>query len=562
MKRRNLIYRIIPAITLLLLLALAGCTVANRPAAPRQFTILAINDVYRIEGLNDGRKGGLARVRALRRMLEEESLAVLFLHAGDFLYPSLLSDRYDGEQMVDLLNLMDGDPKRFDERMFVTFGNHEFDKGRLRDAERLDGRIEQSQFDWLGSNIVFEKDQSGAPTVRSENLLEHRIVDIGGVKVGLFSLTTDMVQPAYVTSFEPPLTVAQRLSRRLRDQGAEVVVALTHLKVTEDEAILRRLGSDGPDLIIGGHEHHQIKRCVSVGDAVRCILKADADAVTATVARIEIDETGPVLSSSRFHPLSDRVVPDPVVAARVSYWLDRYADEYCGQAGPDCLEQIIGWTAVELVAEEHRIRQYETNVGDWAADEMLRGFNRFEQRGEAAKIAFINSGALRFNQNIPPGKITERELKELLPYPVELLKMELSGRRLKQVLEHAADAWPGSGSWLQISGFTFRHRPDNPAGKRITDLRFSQDNGGGVIADDDRFLAVTSRFLRGGGDGYAMLMQIPDSRVALPSTPIELKDILRKTLRDAGRQGIAPQCDGRIRSPANPCLRENRRTPG
>jgi len=437
--------------------------------------------------------------------------------------------------------------------MFVTFGNHEFDKRRLRDAERLERRIEQSQFDWLGSNIVFKKDQNGEPAVRSEHLIDHRIVDIGGIKVGLFSLTTDMVQPAYVASFEPPPSVAQLLSRLLRDQGAEVVVALTHLKVTEDEAILRRLGSDGPDLIIGGHEHHQIKRCIPVDGADRCVLKADADAVTATVARIEIDETGPVLSSSRFHPLTDRVELDPVVAGRVSDWLNRYADEQCGQAGPDCLEQVIGWTAVELVAEEHLIRQYETNLGDWVADRMLQGFNRLEQRGDSAKIAFINSGGLRFNQNIPPGKINERELKELLPYPVELLKIELSGRLLKQVLEHAAEAWPGSGSWLQISGFTFAHRPDDAEGGKITNLRFSEANGGGVIADDDRFWAVTSRFLRGGGDGYSMLMQIPDSRVAPPKTAVELKDILRKTLRAAGRQGIAPRCDGRIRSPTDPC---------
>ena len=554
MKRRNSIHRIIPAIALLLLLsALAACAVASRSTAPRQFTILAINDVYRIEGLNDGRDGGLARVRTLRRMLESKSPAVLFLHAGDFLYPSLLSDRYDGEQMVDLLNLMDGDPERFDKRMFITFGNHEFDKRRLRDAKRLDRRIEQSQFDWLGTNIVFKKNPNGEPTVRSEHLLDHRIIEISGVRVGLFSLTTDMVQPAYVASFESPLAVAKRLSRRLRDQGAEMVVALTHLKVTEDEAILRRLGGDGPDLIIGGHEHHQIKRCVPIDGAARCVLKADADAVTATVARIEIDETGPTLSSSRFYPLTDRVEPDPAVAARVTYWLDRYTKEYCGVTAPDCLEQVIGWTAVELVAEENRIRQYETNLGDWVADEMLRGFNRLEQRGEPATVAFINSGSLRFNQNIPPGKITERELKELLPYPVELLKIELSGRQLRDVLEHAADAWPGSGSWLQIGGFTFEHRPESAEGKKITNLRFSQANGGRAIDDDDRFWAVTSRFLRGGGDGYSMLMQIPASQAIAPKTAIELKDILKDALRAAGRQGIAPPCDGRIRNPDNPC---------
>ena len=63
------------------------------------------------------------------------------------------------------------------------------------------------------------------------------------------------------------------------------------------------------------------------------------------------------------------------------------------------------------------------------------------------------------------------------------------------MLEHATEAWPGSGSWLQISGFTFAHRPDDAEGSKITNLRFSEATGGEVIDDDDHFWVVTSRFL-------------------------------------------------------------------
>ena len=38
--------------------------------------------------------------------------------------------------MVDVLNLMDGDAAGFDHRMFVTFGNHEFDRGKLEQANK------------------------------------------------------------------------------------------------------------------------------------------------------------------------------------------------------------------------------------------------------------------------------------------------------------------------------------------------------------------------------------------------------------------------------------------
>lgn len=54
--------------------ALLGAGAASRIAAPspspardRTAVLLAINDVYRIEGLQEGTIGGLARVRALRK---------------------------------------------------------------------------------------------------------------------------------------------------------------------------------------------------------------------------------------------------------------------------------------------------------------------------------------------------------------------------------------------------------------------------------------------------------------------------------------------------------------
>ena len=41
--------------------------------------------------------------------------------------PRSKSRVFKGEQMIDAMNNLDGDPKKFDARMFVAFGNHEFD---------------------------------------------------------------------------------------------------------------------------------------------------------------------------------------------------------------------------------------------------------------------------------------------------------------------------------------------------------------------------------------------------------------------------------------------------
>lgn len=53
------------------LVALVVLLTAQPIRADRSAAILAINDVYRIEGADHGRTGGLARVRTLRKELEE-----------------------------------------------------------------------------------------------------------------------------------------------------------------------------------------------------------------------------------------------------------------------------------------------------------------------------------------------------------------------------------------------------------------------------------------------------------------------------------------------------------
>ena len=62
--------------------------VTSAPQVERRVTLLAINDVYRIGGVERGRRGGLPRVRTLRRELEVKDRDLIVLHAGDVIYPS------------------------------------------------------------------------------------------------------------------------------------------------------------------------------------------------------------------------------------------------------------------------------------------------------------------------------------------------------------------------------------------------------------------------------------------------------------------------------------------
>ena len=532
-------------LTCLLLPWLTACSVlpwssedADEGVTPEKpLTILVINDVYRLDNL--------PYVRHLRASLEQSEGDVLMLHAGDFLFPSLLSQRYDGEQMVDVLNYLDGDGAAFDEHMFITFGNHEFEKGKLKHAPLLQSRITESQFAWLGTNVEFKSIEPGRQMVQADNLLPSKLITLNGVKVGVLSATTDVKGADYIRRFIPPMQAVRTTSRALRQQGAQVVIALTHLTLKEDRALLEQLGDDAPDLIAGGHEHD--RQSVQVNG--RRIVKADADAMSAAVVRL--DAANPKQSSVTFVDLPGKYVPDAGVVARINQWDAHFAEGFCGEKGESnaCLTQVLGKTAVDLIAEELTIRRFETNLGNWLADTARTSF-----ADQGAQIAFLNAGGMRLNQNIPAGELNRRHLDTLFAYPTRLAMIRLSGAQLQAVVNHAITDWTGNGRWLQVSGFAFKH---NPATGTAEQLSLITPQGLRPIQADETLLAVTNDYLldaSGDQDGYRML---GENLIVAPDQPrLELKDKVLEALQQAGSAGIAPRVEGRVCNASKPgvCL--------
>lgn len=515
----------------------------------RVFRVLHLNDVYRTEGLADGR-GGLARVRTLRTTLEEGCEGgVLVTHGGDALFPSLPSRSLKGAQMIEALNLLDGDADAFDERLVLTFGNHEFDKSKAKDAAMLQQRIDESGFAWLDTNLTWAEATEEMVGIRSEKLHTERLLDIAGVKVGLFSLTIGSKVPAYVSYIDDDHTgVARTRSTALREQGADVVIALTHLNATDDIALLDALGPDGPDLVLGAHDHvlqtHEVDG--------RLVLKGDADAVRVRVAEITVDPEGgiDVRVSADGVELGPELPPrDPAVQAVIDARLAAFQADFCGEDGPDCLSRPLSVARTDLVAEEYRIRTTETNLGDWVADLMRESFAE-----DGVQIALMNSGGLRLNQNIASGTpLTRQIVEELFAYPSPMDLIEIDGATLQQVLDHSVEDWTGSGHWLQVSGLAFRH--DRDAGRAV-DAALLTPDGPIPLDPDATYRVVTVRYLLDPGigdqDGYDMLSL--DQRVEAAAGGRDLKQVVLDALTTAGDEGIAPRVEGRICAPDGPCL--------
>lgn len=538
------------------LTSLAACTSAAPPSPKatserpaRTAVLLAINDIYRIEGVEGGRQGGLARVRSLRKELEREHPDLLLLHAGDLLYPSFASRMYNGEQMISVLDQLDGSDQ-MDERLFITFGNHEFEKWKKKDAGILAARIAESQFTWLGGNVTLAENDDGRPFAASGKVERSVIIESGGIRIGLFGLTIPTAGVEYA-GFAGPNETARELTAELRRSGAEVVVAVTHLNAADDRDLLETLGAEGPDLILGGHDHE--KMAFQVGG--RWVIKADADARTASVIKLRLG-SGPVEVSYEHRPLGEGQPGSPKadasVQALVDRWQTRHESEFCAKTNEpaNCLETVYGRTRTELEGEENKIRGRETSLGDWIADRMLETFAPC-----GAQIAFLNAGTLRLNQDLAAGSaLTRRQVEELFGFSTPLHLIRMNGNLLQKTAEQSVYGWPGSGTWLQIAGWAFVHDSGN---KAATGLALLTPSGARPVRPDEEILAVTGDYLVnpeiGDQDGYTFLpiAEVP----GCPASGKDIKDVVIEALRAAEPQGIAPRAEGRICQGAEePCL--------
>ena len=507
----------------------------------RSFQVVHVNDTYRIEGVAGA--GGMARVRALRASLPGD---VLLTHGGDFLGPSFLGRTFNGAQMVDVMNLLDGKDgseaaeDAEDQLMFVTFGNHEFDDDDMDDVLQLQERMDESEFGWLDNGINWAQNDVGESVLFHERLSPTALVTANGVKVGLYSLTIDKSQPAYVTGFAEPVEAARTAIEGLRSEGAEVVIGITHLAMDDDLAMLEELGDDGPDVVFGGHEHHAQSAEAPKGSG-RFVHKGDADALSAVVATVDVAADGTVSVSAELRPLDTAAPADEAVQARVDAWLDRHEVAYCREYfdGEDgCLSKELTTTNTMFEAEELVIRRFETSLGSHASDLALAHY-----APQGAQVAFLNSGSMRLNQNLPAGSpITQQVVEELLPYSSGIVLLELDGATLQAVIDHSVEDWTGNGHWLQLAGMAWRHDPDKG---KATDLHLLTPEGPVKVKPDTVIKAAVMEYLvntKYDQDGYTMLK--PEMVIA--EDDIDLKGLLRADFAANEATGISPAVKGRI----------------
>ena len=109
------------------------------------------------------------------------------------------------------------------------------------------------------------------PSARIQGNFDDRYVmrEIGGVGVGILGLAypktpwTTSSKNIEGLEFQTPVDVARQFIPRMRDEGARLIVMLTHLGLAADKHLAEAIS--GIDVIVGGHSHNRMGEAHRVG---------------------------------------------------------------------------------------------------------------------------------------------------------------------------------------------------------------------------------------------------------------------------------------------------------
>ena len=140
-----------------------------------------------------------------------------------------------------------------------------------------------------------------------------------------------------------------------------------------------------------------------------------------------------------------------------------------------------------------RNRAGESALGDLIADA--------QRQAMATDFAFMNPGGIR--ADLESGEVTWGELFLVQPFNNYLVKMELTGQQIFELLDQQFPPRQNYPRMLQVSGLTYTWDASQPQSNRILEVR--QD---GVPLDKAKTYTVTvNSFLAEGGDRFRVFVK-------------------------------------------------------
>ena len=487
----------------LLLFCLAGTVYAEEnypkdirpvPAADLsgKVVILQSNDVH-------GAIEGYAKMAALREAYEKLGAEVILADVGDFSQGDANVSMSSGADAFTMMNAAG--------YTVATLGNHEFDYG----YEQLRKNLQKAEFPVICANVFENGSEILEPVFMytAEN----------GCRIGFIGLETEESK----TKANPNLTIgltfyggsdmyriAEEQARTLRQNGADIVIALAHLGVSDEAADGGNRSLDlykntsGIDFILDGHSH----TVMTGGNAGEAIQSTGTKFQYVGVLVVSADGK----PEDHYLVETEQITPDEAAAASVEAKKikERVDAEY---------EVKIADSEVDFEGDWEVYWTREANSGNLITDAMLWYIRKDPSALKVPEdhlVAVINCGAIR--DGIPAGEVTKRMIKTVYPFGNTLTISYVTGEELLELLEASTYCTPKPiGAFPHTGGISFTLDTTKEydqgslypgstyyAPESIRRVTVNSVNGK-PFSPEDTYALAANNFMSAGGDTYFVL---------------------------------------------------------
>ncbi|EAU39585.1 conserved hypothetical protein [Aspergillus terreus NIH2624] len=454
-------------------------THACERSTPPDLRLIHYNDVYHVEPGSAEPVGGVPRFQSVVNYYRSDPRFagqpdILTFFSGDAFNPSLESTVTKGRHMVPFLNKVGTD--------VACLGNHDLDFG----VAQLRHLRSQCKFPWLLANVLDPALGQDVPIANCERTW--MLTSSNGIKVGVIGLgerewlgTINSLPPDLI--YKSASKTAIELVPRLREQGADIIVAVTHQREPNDYKLAENVPPGLIDIILGGHDHFYGHAVINGIHVLRS--GTDFKQLSYIEAWRKIDGPGWDFSIVR-RDMVRSIPEDPATVALVARLTSSLKAK---------LEKPIGYTVRALDARFSTVRQRESNLGNFVCDLM-----RFYYGADCAMMA---GGTIRGDQIYPPGILRLKDVLNCFPFEDPVVLLRVPGSALMDALENGVSQLPAlEGRFSQVSNISYGFTPSGPPGSRVNWAKV----GGHPIEYDRKYLLATRGYMGRGKDGFASLL--------------------------------------------------------